>query len=178
MRQMILGENGTIDTMGLPRRDYKTLQKWKRIDIICPYCLHYGNLAQFSTFKRGKRTKGRLAKTTRCPDCGISMKMKTLIKISKMEMEEYAYWFWENVFIWGAYERVSWEKLKERLKHFKYESRQVFWTVYHEFKEHKHEALRQREQRQQRGDYRHTISLFRERKKEIENRKLNMDNHR
>ena len=113
----------------------KTLEATK---VLCPYCMHYGTLWDFSVML--KRKQGRhlisLAKCE-CPNCGQGYLKKTLLKTAEMTMEEYAEWFWgANFGEWGIHDKVSWEKLKQRLKaHFSYENRQMFWDVYWEFKD-------------------------------------------
>jgi len=113
----------------------KTLEATK---VLCPYCLHYGTLWDFSVML--KRKQGRhlisLAKCE-CPNCGQGYLKKTLLKTAEMTMEEYAEWFWgANFSEWGIHDKVSWDKLKQRLKaHFSYENRQMFWDIYWEFKD-------------------------------------------
>lgn len=117
----------------------KTLEATK---VLCPYCLHYGTLWDFKTLLKEK--KGHLVVSQakcRCPDCYQGYMKKTLLRISEMTMEEYGNWFWGGVFTsgskeWGIYEKISWDKLKQRLKnHFDYETRQIFWEVYWEYKD-------------------------------------------
>ncbi len=51
-------------------------------------------------------------------------------------MEEYAYWFWGNIFSpWGIHDRVDWTRFKERLKMHSKPDRDMFWFVYRLYKE-------------------------------------------
>jgi len=61
--------------------------------------------------------------------------MSTLIKITEMSVEEFAYWFWENVFLYRMMERVDGDNFFGRIKLWRYEDRNIFWNVYHEFKD-------------------------------------------
>lgn len=106
--------------------------------VLCPYCLHYGTLWDFSVILKHKQGKHliSLAKCA-CPDCSQGYLKKTLLKTAEMTMEEYAMWFWGSVFgKWGIHDKVSWDKLKSRLRaHFSYEDSQAFWNIYWEFKD-------------------------------------------
>lgn len=108
--------------------------------VLCPYCLHYGTLWDFSVLLKNKQEKHliSLAKCA-CPDCGQGYLKKTLLKVAEMTMEEYAGWFWgANFGKWGIHDKVSWDKLKSRLRaHFSYDDSQTFWAIYWEFKDAK-----------------------------------------
>ena len=61
---------------------------------------------------------------------------KTVLKTADMSIEEYAYWFWGNIFSkWGIYDRVDWDNLKERLKMHTKDKQEIFWKVYHKYKD-------------------------------------------
>lgn len=113
----------------------KTLEATK---VLCPYCMHYGTLWDFSVMLKRKQGKHliSLAKCE-CPDCGRGYLKKTLLGIAEMTMEEYGEWFWgANFNKWGIHDKVSWDKLKQRLRaHFSYEDSQMFWNIYWEFKD-------------------------------------------
>lgn len=127
-------------------KDAEILKRWSKIDVVCCWCLYKGKLSEFVVKLKRKR-KGHKISLSRCecPDCHIGHQIKKLLKVSDMELEEFGWYFWEYIFIWGAYERVSWDKFKERLKLYPYEDQQKFWNVYHRFKKDKSNALQDRE---------------------------------
>lgn len=108
--------------------------------VLCPYCLFWGTLWDFSVILKNKQGKHliSLAKCA-CPDCGQGYLKKTLLKVAEMTMEEFAMWFWGSVFgKWGIHDKVSWDKLKSRLRaHFSYDDSQAFWAIYWIFKDAK-----------------------------------------
>ena len=125
-------------TAGLTREDLTLKTAWEKVKVLCPYCLHYGTLWDFSTRLKQKRAKHYVSMSKcMCPDCGQGYMKRTLLKICKMTMDEYAFWFWDNMFgPWSLGDKVSWDKHRNRLRgHFDYETRQIFWDVYWEFKD-------------------------------------------
>ena len=132
---------------GVTREDVvfrKTLEATK---VLCPYCLYYGTLWDFQTLLKEKKGAPIISQVRcRCPDCYQGYMKKTLLRISEMTMEEYANWFWGSTFSkdkdgtqdkkWGIHDKVSWDKLKARLKaHFSYKDSQIFWKIYWEYKD-------------------------------------------
>lgn len=165
-RQMTFGEGG-LNAMpeGFTRKDLILMKKLKGIKALCPYCLYYDNLWEFSTFLKQRRSRQMIsASKCKCPDCGISYMKKTLLKVNEMSMEEFSYWFWDGMFgkqgddgkRWSSGDKVSWDKFKSRLKaHFAYDDRQVFWDVYWEFNDARESGMTA-EDREAFEDYRRT----------------------
>jgi len=129
---------------GLTRKDVVLRKTLEATKVLCPYCLHYGTLWDFKVLLKERKGHPVISQAKcQCPDCYQGYMKKTLLKISEMSMEEYADWFWGGVFTsgskeWGIYDKISWDKLKPRLKnHFDYETRQVFWDVYWNHKDQK-----------------------------------------
>ena len=123
---------------GFTREDLVLMERLKRVKVLCPYCLYYGDLWEFSTFLKQKSGKHMIsASKCKCPDCGVGYMKETLLKVGEMEMEEFSFWFWDSIFgKWSSYDKVSWEKFKSRLRaHFSYDDCQAFWDVYHEFRD-------------------------------------------
>jgi len=122
---------------GLTREDLTLKTAWQRKKVICPRCLYYGTLWEFS--KRLKQKRGKhLVSTSRflCPYCSEGFTKKTIENVADMTMEEFAEYFWGGVFQpWGLGDKISWDKFMSRFKaHYAYENRQVFWDIYWEHK--------------------------------------------
>jgi len=138
-RQMKFTSEG-IDLVpeGLALEDLVLKKTLEATKVLCPYCLNFGTLWDFSVMLKRKQGKHliSLAKCE-CPDCRQGYLKKTLLRIAEMTMEEYAEWFWgANFTKFGIHDKVNWDKLTNRLKaHFSYEDRQMFWEIYHEFKD-------------------------------------------
>ena len=133
MKQMNLKGEESFDI----RTDAKTLINWKKIIAICPYCLFKAPLDRF-VVRYATRRKGTNISQSRveCPSCLNGMFKKTVLKTADMSMEEYAYWFWGNIFSkWGIYDKVDWDNLKERLKMHSKDNQEIFWEVYHKYKD-------------------------------------------
>jgi len=78
----------------------------------CPYCLY---TAKEVGFMQRSDTKKEFLKKRRCPDCNERMLEITLHK--QMTVEEYARWLYQSIILSrGTYDRISWDKLKRRLK--------------------------------------------------------------
>lgn len=132
---------------GFTREDLVLMEKLKLVKALCPYCLYYGDLWEFTTFLKQKRGKHMISPSKcRCPDCMVGYMKKTLLKVDNMFMEEFAYWFWGSMFgerggddrKWSSGDKVSWDKFMRRLKgHFSREDKEIFWDVYWEFKDAK-----------------------------------------
>lgn len=125
---------------GFTREDLVLMEKLKQVKVLCPYCLYYGNLWDFTTFLKQKKRKHMISPSKcKCPDCGVGYMKRTLLEVGEMEMDEFGFWFWDSIFgKWSSYEKVSWEKFMRRLKgHFSREDKEIFWGVYWEFKDAK-----------------------------------------
>lgn len=122
---------------GLTANELRTLQIWRRKEGDCPYCLVRLPFDRFATFLSGTKAhpKRLSTKMMECPACHQRFRMSTLIKITDMSVEEFAYWFWENVFLYRMMERVDGDNFFARIKLWRYEDRNAFWNVYHEFKD-------------------------------------------
>ena len=142
-KQTVFTKKGQLDIppdedSNLTAEDRVLMVKLKRKKVICPYCLYYGSLWEFTTRLKHKRGKHFISTSKcRCPDCDQSYMKRTLLRIADMSMEEYANWFWGAIFSqWGIYDQVSWDKMKWRMEgHYDYEVRQEFWEIYWEFKD-------------------------------------------
>lgn len=122
---------------GLTREDQVLRVRMEAKKIICPYCLHYGTLWEFHTRLKNKRGKHFISiSKCQCPYCNHGFMKKTLLKIADMSMEEFAEWFWSQMFAgWGFGDKVVFDEFMKRLKkHYSYENRQVFWDIYWEYK--------------------------------------------
>ena len=124
------------DTRGMTADDLIEIKRWERVQADCPYCLLRTTMDRFATFTQGtKKYPHKLSrKTMRCPECGEGMRMKTLLKITNMSVEDFAYWFWDNVFNYRMMERVDGDNFFGRIRRWRYEDRNVFWAIYKEFK--------------------------------------------
>lgn len=138
MTQAVFNKKGKIieNPLGLDPSDMKELSRWSYIDAQCPYCLYTGKLNDFATFNQGTKTyPNKLSRRMAdCPDCENSMRIKTLMRATNQSVEEFAYWFWESVFLYKMMERVNGDKFFGRVKKWHYDDRQVFWNIYKEFK--------------------------------------------
>lgn len=116
----------------LSKKDMIWLNNMKKEKVICPKCLYVGTLFDFKTFKIGKNKVS--TKLGKCPDCMEGSYIKTLRMVSRFSMWEFANYFWENFYLWKYWLRSSIPKVKKRLKHFSYKNRQIFWSVWNEWK--------------------------------------------
>lgn len=132
-------ENGLgILPPGLTREDQILRMQMERKKVLCPYCLYYGTLWEFHTRLKNKRGKHFISiSRCKCPDCYQGFTKKTLLKIADMSMEEFADWFWKSMFEgWGFGDKVYFDVFMKRLKnHFRYETKQIFWDIYWEYKD-------------------------------------------
>ena len=121
---------------GLSSGDLSELQRWKRIEVDCPYCLLRTSLDRFAKYTRGtKKYPEKLSRSMmRCPECGEGMQLKTLMKVTNMSVEDFAYWFWDNVFCYGMMQRVKGDSFFSRIKLWAYDDRNVFWAIYKQYK--------------------------------------------
>ncbi len=123
---------------GLTREDWVLQAQMKTVKVLCPYCLHYGTLWDFHTRLKNKRGKHFISTSKcKCPYCYQGFMKKTLLKIAVMPMEEFADWFWGQMFEgWGFGDKVDFPVFKQRLKdHYDYATRQIFWDIYWEHKD-------------------------------------------
>ena len=122
---------------GLNPRDMETLEKWKKKEVDCPYCLYRSTLDQFAVLVAGsKRYPNKLSESSaHCPACHENMRIKTLIKITDMSVEDFSWWFWSNIFLYRMMERVDADNFFARVKLWPVEARNKFWEVYHLFKQ-------------------------------------------
>jgi len=97
-------------------------------EVSCAYCLYTGPMMRFArTTAKGKISE----KLFTCPDCGQSMRKDTLMMDAGPE--QYAEWLYTQIVAYRAYSRISWEKLKQRLKEKGIAN--AFWTRWKQCKE-------------------------------------------
>ena len=120
----------------LTAADLRILQVWRRKEGDCPYCLIRLPFNRFATYLRGTKKHPKKLSTgmMECPACHQRFRLSTLIKITDMEVEDFAWWFWENVFLYGMMERVTGDNFFARIKLWRWEDKNVFWAVYHDYK--------------------------------------------
>lgn len=137
-KQAMFGDNGEVTTevdgksaQELKREAelQKELEALSRMRAVCPWCLYVGTFDKFAELNEKTMS---LYKLYRCPDCGQRMKEKTLRYVDELGAEDWCEWFWDQIFSYKQYERVSWEKLKGRLPFFG--MTQIFWAVWRERK--------------------------------------------
>ena len=92
-------------------------------EFTCPFCLYTAPLTEFQI----KLKKGYSTKRFQCPDCKTIMRRETLTK--PMTIKEFAEWILET----HAWERIHWEKFKQRLE--QYGMARQFWKAYKEYKQ-------------------------------------------
>lgn len=92
----------------------------------CPFCLYEGYLHEFQIPLKNGYSKKR----AKCPDCGQSMRMDTLTK--PMTPTELAKFLYEYILL-GGYHKISWSKLKSRLKLMG--AANTFWTAWRQVKD-------------------------------------------
>lgn len=118
--------------------DLKLLGQWKRRRVMCPWCLWEGPLSDFSLLIQGKRGLQAVSrKRVYCPDCYVTMNMKSFMRTQDMSVRDYAVWFWDAVFAWGGWRRISQaarDRYFLRVKLWDYRDRDEFWGVYRMFK--------------------------------------------
>jgi hypothetical protein len=83
--------------------------------LICPFCAFMGEVRLFA-FKKKDNSYSR--KKFQCPDCKEHMMRNTLYK--EMSPYEWGFWLYSSIRVWNRpnyrfYDRISWEKLKERI---------------------------------------------------------------
>ena len=135
----------------------------KREKVSCPFCLYTNHLNRFYIpLKGGRHSEKRF----KCPDCGQTMLAKTLTR--DIEIEELARWLYEDVILFGGYDRISWEKLKTRLKESNFANR--FWNAWRAVKEKRTASRNSPEQMQEEKYRREFLKNQRETKREREKR--------
>ncbi len=136
--QTIFKEKGLdITTDGLTRKDLVLKVSLKKTKVICPRCLYYGSLWEFSKTLKNKRHDHYISMSrVQCPDCTEGFTKKTILKVADMDMEEFGNYFWGGCFQkFGTGDKIRWNTFMKRLKkHYTYEVRQEFWDVYWEYK--------------------------------------------
>jgi len=126
VRRKVLRSQRTLE--GRTVRASMLEEEWQRAiknpneRVVCPYCMYEGRLIEFRTEKK----EGYSSRMFHCPDCGEGMRGETLTR--EMTVSEYGRWLREQVALWHAYTRISWEKLFERLR-AKGWARE-FWAAY------------------------------------------------
>ena len=90
----------------------------------CPYCLWSSHtINDFTIWQEGVRVK-----QLRCPDCKNTFKRKTLIKTSKMNLKEFAFWFyWVKKYDMDR--KIKWDRFFDRMRPYS-----IFWEYYREIK--------------------------------------------
>lgn len=137
MSQKVFKTDGSLgEESDITRKDLAVLQRWTRMTVDCPFCLLRGQLNTFATFTQGtKKHPKKLSQTMMvCPECRQKMRWKTLIRCTTQTVEEFAFWFWENAFLYRGMERTSGDSFFARVKRWRWEDRQIFWDVYRQFK--------------------------------------------
>jgi len=124
------------------RKKYIQTEQEKRrmakVDVYCPFCLYRGVEANFANVNM---KTGEMYKTYTCPECMQNMKPKTLEVVAR-GAREYSEWFWSQVYSFKGHGRMSWDKVKDRVKVMGIA--EVFWEVWKEMKAEKgrgHSAL-------------------------------------
>ena len=138
MSQKIWLKDGSLgEESDMKPEDIAELQRWKRLTVDCPYCLLRMTLDRFATFVQGtKKYPEKLSrKTMECPGCHQRMRLKTLRTCTNQTVKEFAEWFWENVFLYRMMERVDGDNFFARVKLWRWEDRNIFWAVYHKYKD-------------------------------------------
>jgi hypothetical protein len=84
--------------------------------LTCPFCAYRGRVRDFAMKK--KTGTGYSRKKFNCPDCNQNMMRNTIYK--EMSPYEWGFWLYASIRVWNRpnyrfYDRISWEKLKERV---------------------------------------------------------------
>jgi hypothetical protein len=79
------------------------------VTVHCPFCFYGGFLYQFLIVRK----KGEIAKRGECPDCNKGMLISTLTQ--DMTPEEYGAFVYNYCLVPNGYEKISWNKLKDRV---------------------------------------------------------------
>ena len=136
-RQTMFGRTGELVTHinGLTpakRKRYEAMQR--ELDrragyrAVCPFCLLISTVDRFTQVNEKSFI---VKKTFTCPECGQNMKQPTLFIVDRGP-EEYSGWFWDQVFSFKGYDRMSWEIVKRRVKEMGFSD--VFWETWKEKK--------------------------------------------
>jgi hypothetical protein len=110
-------------------KSMKIIDEYSGLVASCPWCLYIGTLDQFT---RINEKTGAINTLFECPDCYQNMKQNTTIVFDEGP-KVYSEWFWEQVFTYHQYERISWDKIKRRVKIIGFD--EDFWE---EYWRHKH----------------------------------------
>lgn len=109
-------------------KSLKATKESKKYRAVCPWCLYIGTLADFMQINT--RT-GHTHKDFICPECGTHMRKPTTAIFDK-GVEEYARWFWMQIYDFRAKERFMWNKVRDRLRVLG--AANEFWRVHREEK--------------------------------------------
>jgi len=82
--------------------------------------------------------KKEVMKMYQCPDCPQRFKKVDNLLMVDKGPSEYSEWFWDQVFTFKCYSRVSWEKLKKRVRELGFSD--TFWEVWRKRKEARKEG--------------------------------------
>lgn len=137
MTQKVFTKGGLIDDPSkVSPDDLSELQRWSHVPVDCPYCLLHDTMDKFATFVQGgKKYPEKLSYVSmKCPECGQGLRQKTLKKVTYMTVDEFAWWFWENVFCWRMMEKVNADVFFNRIKEWNFEDKQDFWDIYRWYK--------------------------------------------
>jgi transcription elongation factor Elf1 len=95
--------------------------------VTCPFCL---GLSEFRLFLVSGK-KGISLGTAKCPLCGLTFRMKSLVCMAKWTAKEYADWVFEYSHA-GFWTKVKFDTWKKRLYLMRWT--EEFWERYHELK--------------------------------------------
>lgn len=135
--QKIFIKNGLIDDLSsIKPDDLSKIQQWSHIIVDCPYCLLHDSMDKFASFIQGtKRYPKKLGIMMECPECNQQLRLKTLRRVTDMTVEEFAWWFWENVFCYGMMNKVKTDTFFARIKeNWGYKDKEIFWDIYQWYK--------------------------------------------
>jgi transposase-like protein len=135
--QKVFTQEGLInDSAKIKPEDIAKIQQWSHITVDCPYCLLHDSMNKFATFTQGtKKYPKKLGIMMTCPECGQSMRQKTLRKVTDMTVEEFAWWFWENVFLYRMMNKVRADVFFNHIKeNWGYKDKEKFWDIYKWYK--------------------------------------------
>lgn len=106
--------------------------------LTCPLCAYTDYPRRFAI----KTASGYSRKKFQCPDCKEHMMRNTLYK--KLTPYEWGFWLYSSIMVWNRphyrfYDRISWEKLKYRVKNMGIAN--AFWEGFKDAKEASREEL-------------------------------------
>jgi hypothetical protein len=103
--------------LSIKQNDYHFAEKIIRLElnnkVLCPFCLSYDILRKFLIIKKDGINK-HLAY---CPFCRVSLQVKTLLTVTKMNMKEFAKWVFEYNFGKNSFfNKVNFKEWNKKLK--------------------------------------------------------------